>query len=433
MDTSTQQRIISLIKKEVVPATGCTEPVAVALAAAQAASLMEQRPDYVEVLLSPNILKNAMGVGIPGTGMIGLPIAIALGIVVADPTKQLKVLDGIAPEQLEEAKKIVDGKIIQVAVKQGDIDKLYIEINMSAGSESASTIIEKIHTNIIYAAHNGQVVIDGRHDAADKNESASSESEEEIALSFEMVYDFAMNTPTEEIEFILEAARLNRHASEVSMKGNYGHAVGRMIQGSLGRRYLGDSSLTRMLTYTSSACDARMDGAPVTVMSNSGSGNQGITATLPVLSFAEDEQADHERTVRALVLSNLMVIYIKQKLGRLSALCGCVVAATGSSCGLCYLMGGTKEQIGFAIKNMIGNITGMLCDGAKPSCSMKVSSGVSSAMFSALLAMEKKVVTSNEGIVDDDVDQSIDNLTSIGRDGMNATDTLVLNIMTSKK
>ena len=408
MDTSTQQRIISLIKKEVVPATGCTEPVAVALAAAQAASLMEQRPDHVEVLLSPNILKNAMGVGIPGTGMIGLPIAIALGIVVADPTKQLKVLDGIAPEQLEEAKKIVDGKIIQVAVKQGDIDKLYIEINMSAGSESASTIIEKIHTNIIYAAHNGQVVIDGRHDAADKNESASSESEEEIALSFEMVYDFAM-------------------------KGNYGHAVGRMIQGSLGRRYLGDSSLTRMLTYTSSACDARMDGAPVTVMSNSGSGNQGITATLPVLSFAEDEQADHERTVRALVLSNLMVIYIKQKLGRLSALCGCVVAATGSSCGLCYLMGGTKEQIGFAIKNMIGNITGMLCDGAKPSCSMKVSSGVSSAMFSALLAMEKKVVTSNEGIVDDDVDQSIDNLTSIGRDGMNATDTLVLNIMTSKK
>ncbi|WP_373774853.1 L-cysteine desulfidase family protein [Porphyromonas loveana] len=433
MDRQSQERIITLIQREVVPATGCTEPVAVALAAAQAASLMQQRPTRVEVLLSPNMLKNAMGVGIPGTGMIGLPIAIALGIVVADPTMQLKVLDGITPDMLADAKAIVDSKIIHVAVKQGDVDKLYIEVNLKAEAETAATIIEQIHTNIIYAAHNGHAVIDNRLPVKGNSAAEPSGTDADIVLSFEKVYDFAMNTPLEEIEFILEAARLNRAASEVSMRGNYGHAVGRMIQGPLGQRYLGDSSLTRMLTYTSSACDARMDGAPVTVMSNSGSGNQGITATLPVLSFAEDEKAGHERTVRALVLSNLMVIYIKQKLGRLSALCGCVVAATGSSCGITYLMGGTKEQISFAIKNMIGNITGMLCDGAKPSCSMKVSSGVSTAMFSALLAMEQKVVTSSEGIVDEDVDKSIDNLTSIGRDGMNATDALVLNIMTSKK
>lgn len=433
MDRQSQERIITLIQREVVPATGCTEPVAVALAAAQAASLMQQRPTRVEVLLSPNMLKNAMGVGIPGTGMIGLPIAIALGIVVADPTMQLKVLDGITPDMLADAKAIVDSKIIHVAVKQGDVDKLYIEVNLKAEAEMAATIIEQIHTNIIYAAHNGHAVIDNRLPVEGNSAAEPSGTDADIVLSFEKVYDFAMNTPLEEIEFILEAARLNRAASEVSMRGNYGHAVGRMIQGPLGQRYLGDSSLTRMLTYTSSACDARMDGAPVTVMSNSGSGNQGITATLPVFSFAEDEKAGHERTVRALVLSNLMVIYIKQKLGRLSALCGCVVAATGSSCGITYLMGGTKEQISFAIKNMIGNITGMLCDGAKPSCSMKVSSGVSTAMFSALLAMEQKVVTSSEGIVDEDVDKSIDNLTSIGRDGMNATDALVLNIMTSKK
>lgn len=435
MDTQTQQKIISLIKKEVVPATGCTEPVAVALATAQAASLMKKKPSDIEVLLSSNVLKNAMGVGIPGTGMIGLPIAIALGVIIADPSKQLEVLDGFSPEELEEAKRLVDSKIIRVSVKKGeDIDKLYIEINIKADGESASAIIEKVHTNIIFAKHDEEIVIDNRHNLDDKKtDSSNTETEEDIILSFESVYDFAMNTPLADIEFILEAARLNRQASEFSLKGKYGHAVGKMIQGDLGRRYLGDSALTRMLTYTSSACDARMDGAPVTVMSNSGSGNQGITATLPVLSFAEDEQVGHEKTVRALILSNLMVIYIKQKLGRLSALCGCVVAATGSSCGLTYLMGGTKEQIGYAIKNMIGNITGMLCDGAKPSCSMKVSSGVSSAMFSALLAIEKKVVTSNEGIVDDDIDRSIDNLTSIGRDGMNVTDSLVLGIMTSKK
>ena len=201
----------------------------------------------------------------------------------------------------------------------------------------------------------------------------------------------------------------------------------------MGRKYLGQSTFTEILSYTTAACDARMDGAPVSVMSNSGSGNQGITATLPVAVFARQEGKSREETIRALILSNLMVIYIKQKLGRLSALCGCVVAATGSSCGLTYLLGGTREQVAFAVKNMVGNITGMLCDGAKPSCSMKVSSGVSSALFSALLAVQNRVVTSEEGIVDDDVDRTIENLTSIGRNAMSETDRLVLDIMTSKK
>lgn len=247
-----------------------------------------------------------------------------------------------------------------------------------------------------------------------------------------MVYEFATEMPLEEISFIMEAAHLNRNAADYSLSGDYGHGVGKMISGARAKKYLGDNTYTHLLTYTSAACDARMDGAPVTVMSNSGSGNQGITATLPVLSFAEDEGATEEQKIRALMLSSLMVIYIKQKLGRLSALCGCVVASTGSSSGITYLMGGTKEQIGFAIKNMVGNLTGMICDGAKPSCSLKVTSGVSSAMLSALLAMEKRVVTSNEGVVDDDIDKSIDNLTSIGRDAMIETDKHVLHIMTHK-
>lgn len=431
MDISIEQQCINLIKSEVIPATGCTEPVAVALAAAKASHVLGEEPKEIEVLLSANMLKNAMGVGIPGTGMVGLPIAIALGIVIAQPEKELTVLEDFSEEHLNAAKLLVEKKIISIKLKEGEVDKLYIEVNLRGEDHTSSVIILSNHRNIIFVERDNKVLFGQR--ATVPSASNKEEEKEQLQLTFGIVYDFATTTPLEKIEFIMEAARLNQAASEYSLKSTYGHAVGRMIQGELGKKYLGTSSLTEMLTYTSAACDARMDGAPVTVMSNSGSGNQGITATLPVLTFARKENKSHEETVRALVLSNLMVIYVKQKLGRLSALCGCVVAATGSSCGLTYLMGGTRDQVGFAIKNMVGNITGMLCDGAKPSCSMKVSSGVSTAMFSALLAMEHKVVTSNEGIVDDDVDRTVDNLTGIGRVGMNETDKLVLDIMTKKQ
>ena len=248
----------------------------------------------------------------------------------------------------------------------------------------------------------------------------------------DLVYDFAIHTPLDEICFILDTARLNKKAAEESVKGQFGHAVSKTISGPIGKKYLGDSSYTHMLRLTAAACDARMDGAMIPVMSNSGSGNQGIAATLPVVSFAEDMKCSEEQLIRALMLSHLMVIYMKQSLGRLSALCGCVVAATGASCGITWLMGGTATQITYAIKNMIGNITGMICDGAKPSCAMKVTSGVSTAMLSAMMAMENKVVTSVEGIIDEDVDRSIRNLTSIGSKGMEETDHLVLDIMTHK-
>ena len=426
-----RQEIISLIHQEVVPATGCTEPVAVSLCTAYAsATLGNVTPESVSVLLSPNVLKNALGVGIPGTGMIGLPIAIALGIVIAQPNKGLTLLDSFTPEQLAEAKRLVEAKIITIGTKPEPVDKLYAEVTIQTTSgETATAIISGKHDHLTYLAKGDQILED--HPIGQQEEQES--DDEELALNFSLVYDFATTAPLEEIEFILADAEVNAEASRLSMKSNYGHAVGRMVQSDLGRKYLGDSALTQIISATSAACDARMDGAPVTVMSNSGSGNQGITATMPVLTFAKEQKKGHEETVRALMLSNLMVIYIKQKLGRLSALCGCVVASTGAACGLTYLLGGNKQQVSYAVKNMVGNITGLLCDGAKPSCSLKVSSGVSTAMFSALLAMEQKVVTGSEGIVDDDVDQTIDNLTSIGRVGMNETDRLVLNIMTSKK
>lgn len=437
MERQTQLDIIKMIHREVLPATGCTEPVAVALTTAHAAKILKGDIASIRLLLSANVLKNAMGVGIPGTGMIGLPIAIALGAVIAEPEKELKVLDGFTQEQFAEAKRIMDENRIAIALKEGDVDKLYIEaIITDTDGNTSVAVIQKTHTSLHTLILNGKPVERVTSNASTHDEGSADTNQfdgPEVPLTFDMVYDFSTQMPVEEISFILEAARLNRNAAEYSLKGDYGHGIGRMIRGELGRKYLGDSTYTHLLTYTSAACDARMDGAPVMVMSNSGSGNQGITATLPVLSFAEDEGVSEEQKIRALMLSNLMVIYIKQKLGRLSALCGCVVASTGSASGITYLMGGSREQIGFAIKNMVGNLTGMICDGAKPSCSLKVTSGVSSAMLSSLLAMEHRVVTSNEGVVDDDIDRSIDNLTSIGRDAMTETDRHVLHIMTHKK
>ncbi|HBU46024.1 MAG TPA: hypothetical protein DEB36_09710, partial [Porphyromonadaceae bacterium] len=225
---------------------------------------------------------------------------------------------------------------------------------------------------------------------------------------------------------------MNREASLQSQKQSYGHNVAKSLTGDRGKALFGENPHSRMISATAGACDARMDGALIPVMSNSGSGNQGVAATLPVLTYAEDAGCDEESLIRSLILSNLSVIYIKQYLGRLSALCGCVVASAGSSCGITYLMGGNYRQVTFAIKNMIANITGMICDGAKPSCALKIASGTSTAMLSALMAIENRVVTSQEGIVNEDVDKTIQNLAIIGNQGMAETDRIVLQVMTHK-
>ena len=428
MNEQIKKQIIALIHREVIPAIGCTEPIAVALACAKAAEVLGGKPERVEVYLSANILKNAMGVGIPGTGMVGLPIAIALGSLIGRSAYGLEVLKDLSPEGLAEGKAMVERKCITIALKE-QVDKLYIEVVSHRGDDESRVVISHAHTHFSFIARNGEVLYNEESGASHEE----LEADEEIALNFGLVYDFAMQMPLEEIRFILEAARVNEAAAKASMEaGCYGHTVSQTFAGEFGKRFLGDSVYTHMLAMTAAACDARMDGAMIPVMSNSGSGNQGLSATLPVVSFAKDMQSSEEQLIRALMLSHLMVIYIKQSLGRLSALCGCVVAATGASCGITYLMGGSRQQLTYAIKNMIGNITGMICDGAKPSCALKVSSGVSTAMLSALMAMDHKVVTPVEGIIDEDVDRSIANLTSIGSKGMEATDRLVLDIMTAK-
>ncbi len=422
---SERETISQLIKREVVPAMGCTEPVAVSLAVAKATELLGRRPSHIEACLSGNIIKNAMGVGIPGTGMIGLPIAIALGALIGKSAYGLEVMKDVCPEAVESGRQYINEGRINISHMPDAPSILHIDITVSDGDDSARAVISCEHTRFIRLERNGEIMLDEQ--VSGGNDSSHDDKE----LNLATVYEYAIESPIEELEFILEARRLNMHAAQTALAGEYGHSLGATIR-KYGLKYYGDTPVEHMISYTSAACDARMVGAPIAVMSNSGSGNQGITATMPVVSFAQDTGATEEQTIRALVLSHLTSIYIKQSLGRLSALCGCVVASTGASSALVYLMGGGFNEICAAVKNMVANLTGMLCDGAKPSCAMKISSGVSTAMMSAMLAMNGKCVTASEGIVSDDVDATIHNLTKIGREAMNETDRLVLQIMTSK-
>lgn len=429
MEKHERQQIIDLIRREVIPAIGCTEPIAVSLCTAKASEMLGRTPENIEVYLSDNVLKNAMGVGIPGTGMIGLPIAIALGALIGKSEYKLEVLKDITPQTLEAGKDMIANNAISISLKANCPDNLYIEVTCKSGKDWATAIIAHEHTNFVFLSKDGNILLKKEISccAGDSNKCDTPQ------LSMRKVYGFAMETPVDEIRFILESGQMNKAAAEQSFKGCYGHELGKTLRNEAERKILGNNVFADILAYTSAACDARMAGAMIPVMSNSGSGNQGIAATLPVVVYAEENDKPEEDLIRALALSNLTVIYIKQSLGRLSALCGCVIAATGSSCGITYLMGGCYERICFAVKNMIANLTGMICDGAKPSCAMKVSSGASTAVLSAMLAMEQKCVTSVEGIIDNDVDQSIRNLTKIGSEGMVQTDQLILKIMTGKQ
>lgn len=435
LNETEKQQITQLVHHWVVPAIGCTEPICVALAASKAAEVLGGVPDRIEARLSANILKNAMGVGIPGTGMVGLPIAIALGVLVGKSEYGLEVLRDSTPAMVEQGKAYIDAGRINIALKTDAPEKLYVEVVAhDADGHKATVVIAREHTHYIYVAKDNEVLC---NEPLQPNAHAGAcgaipTAKSSLQLTLRKVWEYATTMPLDEINFINEARRLNGEAARLSLQGNYGHCLGKALSRPLGRGIMGDSIYSHIISSTACACDARMAGAMIPVMSNSGSGNQGICATNPVVVFAEENHNTAEEMTRALMLSHLTAIYIKQNLGTLSALCGCVVAATGSSCGITYLMGGGYEQVTFAVKNMIANLTGMICDGAKPSCAMKLTTGVSTAVLSAMLAMQGNCVTSVEGIIDDDVDQSIRNLVSIGADAMNETDHCVLDIMTHK-
>ena len=440
--TARQAEIIELIRKEVKPALGCTEPIAVALATAKAMEIAEEKclmqdpswrfgSDYrLKIEVSGNILKNGMGVGIPGTGMVGLHIAAALGAVCGRSEYGLEVLHDLDEMSITQAKEMVRDNRVAIGLAETS-HKLYVKVAVETeGGHCASAVIQDNHDSIVETSFDGCLLSSA--DACDNAEGGDQKTTLDYRLTVREILDFASTVAYEDIEFILESRTLNMALAEEGMKGCYGLKVGYAINLAANREVFGEDFLSYAMSLTAAASDARMAGCTLAAMSNSGSGNQGITVTMPVIAYSIRYGTSDEQLARALVLSHLIAIHIKGYLGKLSALCGCVIASTGSACGLVYLRGGDYGQVCAAIKNMIGNITGMVCDGAKVGCAMKVASGVSSALQSAVLAREGICISSHDGIIEEDIEKTIRNLGRIGSVGMQNTDNMILDIMVCK-
>ncbi len=439
--TARESEIIELIHKEVKPALGCTEPIAVALAVAKAMEIMEEKCGIsdkewrmkdgysLKVGVSGNILKNGMGVGIPGTGMVGLHIAAALGAVCGKSEYGLEVLNDLNDASISRAKELVESKDVEIGLAETD-HKLYVKAYIYVQDHCSSVVIQDNHDSIVEMCFDDSVLFTAH--GAEGAETADQKTTLDYKLTVKEIVDFASTVAYEDIKFILESRTLNLALAQEGLKGKYGLKVGYAISLPCNREVFGGDFLSYAMAMTAAASDARMAGCTLPAMSNSGSGNQGITVTMPIISYAHMYGTNDEKLARALVLSHLIAIHIKGYLGKLSALCGCVIASTGSACGLVYLRGGNYEQICSAIKNMIGNITGMVCDGAKVGCAMKVAAGVSSALQSAVLAREGLCISEHDGIIEKDIEKTIHNLARIGSVGMQHTDNMILDIMVCK-
>ncbi|MDU6175025.1 MAG: L-serine ammonia-lyase, iron-sulfur-dependent, subunit alpha [Clostridium perfringens] len=418
---------LKTLKKEVVPSEGCTEPIAIAYAASIAAEHLKGEIKEVNIYLSKNVIKNALGVGIPGTGGVGIEIAAALGISIQKSYKKLTILSNFTEDELKKAKEIVDKNIINI--KQKNTHKaLYIEVELLAETSKSKVIIEDTHTNVTLIECDDEIIMD--------NNSEVSEDLEEDYKLFKIadIYNFAKEADFDEIKFILESAKMNEKVSEEGLKGDYGLQVGsKIIQKGNFNLFSNDAS-NKIIAASAAASDARMDGCAMPIMTTAGSGNQGIACSIPVAQTARLLDKSEEELARALVLSNLVTIRIKKHMGRLSPLCGAGIAgATGASCGITYLLGGDLENINYCINNMISDLSGMICDGAKETCALKIATGTNAAIQCANLAMNGISATANDGIVAKDVEETIESIETLIQNGFKNVDDTILNIMLEKK
>ena len=418
---------LKTLKKEVVPSEGCTEPIAIAYAASIAAEHLKGEIKEVNIYLSKNVIKNALGVGIPGTGGVGIEIAAALGISIQKSYKKLTILSNFTEDELKKAKEIVDENIINI--KQKNTNKaLYIEVELLSETSKSKVIIEDTHTNATLIECDDEIIMD--------NNSEVSEDLEEDYKLFKIadIYNFAKEADFDDIKFILESAKMNEKVSEEGLKGDYGLQVGsKIIQKGNFNLFSNDAS-NKIIAASAAASDARMDGCAMPIMTTAGSGNQGIACSIPVAQTARLLDKSEEELARALVLSNLVTIRIKKHMGRLSPLCGAGIAgATGASCGITYLLGGDLENINYCINNMISDLSGMICDGAKETCALKIATGTNAAIQCANLAINGISATANDGIVAKDVEETIESIETLIQNGFKNVDDTILKIMLEKK
>lgn len=422
-----EKPLIQIVERDVVPALGCTEPISLALASATAAKYLGKTPERIEAKVSPNLMKNGLGVAVPGTGMVGLPIAAAIGALGGNPDGGLEVLKHITPEQVIAAKSMLEQKLVSVDIHQTE-HILYSESTLFADNDYVKVAIQDQHTNIILIEKNGEILFQKVDDECTNYDPYEVFKQ----ISAREIFEFSNAVELEKIRFISQAAKLNRALSDEGLRENYGLHIGRTLRKQVGSGLISDDLLSKIMIETTAASDARMGGATLPAMSNSGSGNQGIAATMPVVVAADYLKVSEEKRIRALFLSHLMAIYIHSKLPKLSALCAVTTASMGSCAGIAYLLTGKFETASMGICSMIGDISGIICDGAANSCAMKVSTSVASGYKAVLMAMDETHVTGNEGIVEHDLDRTIDNLCAIASKSMQHIDRQVIEIMVSK-
>lgn len=421
-----KKQIINTLKAEVVPALGCTEPVAVALACAKAKALVHNsKVTNVNILVSPNIYKNGLCVGIPYTDEVGLQMAGALGIVGGNAQKDLQVLEGLREDQIQEAKIIVQKGLIALGIKETQ-KKVYVEVSVQAEGGSAKVILQEKHNQFVYLEQNGNIL----YNAVNLEQTQIADLSELYEKPIYEIITEIENIEHQELAFLLEGLEMNEEVAKAALEKQMGMGVGKGFLVNMEKGILSDDLINYAMMLTAAGADARMSGAPMPVMSSNGSGNHGLTAILPIVAYRRKFDVSKEAYARALAISHIVTGYIKHYTGRLSALCGCgVAAASGAAVAIAWLMGADRERIDGTIKNMVANITGMVCDGAKVGCALKLATAAATAVQSALLAMGRVIVPSKNGIVGLTAEESIRNLGQLGVEGMTVTDNVILEIM----
>ncbi|HCC2428281.1 serine dehydratase subunit alpha family protein [Klebsiella pneumoniae] len=425
MNTDNASLYVKWLKQEVAPALGCTEPVAISFAAAYAAQYLDQPCTKISGFISANLYKNAMGVTIPGTTVCGVPLAAAIGAFGGDPQKGLKTLEDITPRHVEMAQKLIANNAVDIAVEETP-DFIHLDLTLSAGENCCRVVVKGTHTNVV------ELYINGQPQPLSEKQNTRTQRETLPTFSLQQAYEFINRVDFNDIRFILDAARLNSALAAEGKTKKYGLNINGTFSDAVKNGLMSNDLLSKVIINTVAASDARMGGAPVVAMSNFGSGNQGITATMPVVVVAEHLGVDEETLARALSLSHLTAISIHSRYTRLSALCAASTAAMGAAAGMAWLFTRDINTINTAIINMVSDITGMICDGASNSCAMKVSSVVSSAFKAVLMAMPNSCAGANDGIVCADVEQTINNLCRLVIKPMTLTDKEIISIMVAK-
>lgn len=419
--------ILQILEREMAPALGCTDPAGIAYAAAYARKYGKGDIQSIWLELSPNIIKNASAVCIPNTnGRCGVALAVALGAIGGMEENKLEVFSGITEEHLEDALDFVAKDKVRVKVAQGE-GKLFIRLHLITIQDQIEVVIRDSYTNVVELSVNQDSCF-----SSQDGKSGSILEETMPSLSLESILSFAESISIDKLDVIRQAIDWNMAIAEEGLRNEYGISVGKKIQESMDNGIIAEDLASLAMMRVAAATDARMAGLNLPVMSNTGSGNQGLASTVPVISVAERLGASLEEMVRGVTISSLVTIYIKNKLGELSAVCGATIAAAGTACGVVYLLGGREDSMLQALKSVLGNVAGMVCDGAKAGCSMKVTTCTQAAVLSAMMAMAGKGIQGTDGIVDHEEEKTIYNFIRMATEGMGNMDQILLDIILDK-